>query len=510
MNLLKKSLNAGQIAIVMVVLTAVAKVLGLVRELLFAQFYGTGIVIDAYCMAQDIPDTVFAAVIQLVGTAFLPIYSRKAEGYGKKEADLFTSQVYNFLLTGAMIMIALCILFPDVLLSLFAPGFSPEALELARYYLRIAAFMLIGHVSVTIFEPYLRYNNAYLSPVIFGFFQSLFVIVFTYISAATSPELLIYGVPVGTILQGLALIWFARKTKGFRYTASFRYGESVKEVFALSFPILLSSAAGRLNSFFDRMIASGFEAGSISALRYGHLIVNLISAFSYSLIGTIMYPKFNKYAAQEDYDNLSRVSGQSLDYASLLTIPLTVGSMLFSVPIVRLIYERGAFDSAATAMTSSVFFWYALGIPFSGATVMIGYVFYALQDIKPTVYCSLITVAVNAVLNFLLSWLMGVEGLALATTVAAVVQMTALIVLFRKKHPEIQLLSSFKNTGLITLSSVLSVGAAYVLYLALGDSTLNFIFAAAVAVILYFVLILAFRVVDASVVKDTLKIGKKK
>ena len=501
----KKSLNAGQLAVLMVVLTALAKVLGLVRELLLANYYGAGAVVDAFCMAQDIPDTVFATVIQIVGTAFLPIYSRKVKDGGMLEADKFTSQVYNFLLMAAGIMIAVCMIFPGPLVKLFAPGFAEETVDLTKYYLRVAVFMLIGHVTITVFEPYLRYNGSYLLPVALGFLQSIFVIGFTYFSANTSPEFLIYGVPIGIVLQGLLLVFFAMKSKGYRYTPSFRYGESIKEVFVLALPILFSSLAFRLNSFFDRMLASNFEAGSVSALRYAHLILGLISAFSYSLIATVVYPKYNKLAAQKDYEGLGKFSGQTIDLTSVLTIPLMLGGMLFSTPVVRLIFERGEFNSAATSLTSSVFFWYAFSLPFNGLVLLIGYVFYSLQDIKPTVYASIASVFSNMVLNFVLSHFMGVQGLALATAVAAIVNTVLLIFFFRKKHPGIRLLSSFKNTGLILLSSVVAIGAAYALFLVLGDTVLNFLIAVVVAVVLYVALILLFKVVTPAMAKESLR-----
>ena len=506
----KKTLNGGQIAMAMIVLTAVSKILGFSRELLLANYYGAGTVIDAFSMAQDIPDTVFATVIQIVGTAFLPIFSRKAEQGDRLEADLFTSRVYNFLLSAAGVMIVLCILFPGFFLNLFAPGFSQEAYDLSKFYLRIATFMLIGHVTIVIFEPYLRYKGSYLAPVILGFFQSIFVIGFTVLSAKTMPQYLIFGVPLGVIMQGMMLIYYARKKAGYHYTPSFRYGNSVREVFALSLPILISSLAVRLNAFFDRMLASGFEAGSISALRYGHLVVNLISAFSYSIVGTIVYPNFNKLAAQEKYEELGKAAHDGNHYCFMLTLPLAIGGMIFSNQIISLIYERGAFDGAATALTAAVFFWYALGIPFHGVSSIVAYVFYALKDIKTTVYCSLLSVAVNAVLNFVLSYLMGVEGLALATTIAAAVHMVVLLICFKRKHGNIRLFESMKPMALTLVSAIVSVSCAYLFFMMIGNSLLHFILAVVVAVVLYLVMMLLLGVVSVSMVKDMISLKKNK
>ena len=507
----KKTLNSGQIAIVMVVLTASAKILGLVRELLLAHFYGASIVIDAFCMAQDIPDTVFATVIQLIGTAFLPIYSRKVEQEGSLAGNKFTSNVYTFLLSAAAVMIGLCVIFPGAFVKLFAPGFSQEAASLTKVFLQIAVFTILGHVTIAIFEPYLRYNGSYLLPVISGFFQSVLVIGSAYLSFVTTPSLLILGVPVGTILQAIVLIWFAAKTKAYRYTPGIQFRESIKPVFALALPVLFSSLAFRLNTFFDRMLASGFDAGSISALRYGHLIHGLISTFSYSLIGTLVYPKYNKLAAKEDYKGLSELSGQSNNYSSVLTIPIALGCMLFSVPLVRLIFERGAFDSTATAVTASVFFWYALSLPFSGMCTLICHVCYSLQDLKMPVFCSFVSVGTNLGLNFLLSHFMGVQGLALATTVSAVVHLILLIILFKRRHKNITLFAPFKYTLFIILGSILSVGSSYGIYQVLGDTTLNFILAVLIAVVLYIGFVLVFKVIDPAIVKETLKLkGKKK
>lgn len=507
----KKTLNSGQIAIIMVLLTASAKVLGLVRELMLAHFYGAGVVIDAFCMAQDIPDTVFATVIQLVGTAFLPIYSRKIEQEGPLAGNKFTSNVYTFLLSAAAVMIGLCVIFPGAFVKLFAPGFSTEATNLTKFFLRIAVFTILGHVTIAIFEPYLRYNGSYLLPVISGFFQSVLVIFSAYLSFATTPSLLIIGVPAGTILQAVLLIWYSTKNKGYRYTPGIQFRESIKPVFILALPVLFSSLAFRLNTFFDRMLASGFDAGSISALRYGHLIHGLISTFSYSLIGTLVYPKYNKLAAKEDYKGLSELSGQSNNYSSILTIPIALGCMIFSVPVIRLIFERGAFDTAATAVTASVFFWYALSLPFNGMCSLICHVCYSLQDLKMPVFCSFVTVGTNLGLNFLLSYFMGVQGLALATTISAVVHLILLIILFKRKHTNIKLFAPIKYTLLIILGSILSVGSAYGIYQLLGHTTLNFVLAALIAVILYIGFVLIFKIIDPALVKETLNLkGRKK
>jgi putative peptidoglycan lipid II flippase len=141
------------------------------------------------------------------------------------------------------------------------------------------------------------------------------------------------------------------------------------------------------------------------------------------------------------------------------------GSLAFGGPVVQIMYERGAFGAAATTMTTQALMWYSLRICFAAVSGIIVYVFYTLHDTKTPVYCSCASVAVNVVLNLILVRVMAHSGLALATSVAAVVNAVLLWIAFRRKHSDIQLMESVSKLVKIVAFSAVSVAAAYGLWL---------------------------------------------
>lgn len=505
----KRNLTTAQIAMIMAGLTVFSKLLSFVRELVLANYYGAGIVTDAYVMASQIPGTLLAAVMTACGTAYMPIFSEKFEKEGEGSADLFTSRILNFLfiLNGAVIILGA--LFARPLVSFFAPGYSGEVADLTVYYLRIAFLLLLGNVVISIFRPYLQYRGHLLASIVIGLLQSASIIIFIVISAYTSHYLLIWGVVIGYASYGL-LMWLFGSRSGFSYTADFRFSGAVKETFLLALPVFIGGGVSQINTFVDKMLASGFGEGSVSALNYGHLIQTFILTLSASIMVTILYPKLNKAFATDDHEKIGYVTESAINLMALICIPFTLGSMVYAAQVIQAVYERGAFSGTATELTTIAFFWYSACLFFMAINELLTKVFYSMHDTKTAVYCSVIAVITNIVLNVVLSRFMGIGGLALATSIAQFVNSSALYLTFKHKYPHIRLLKGKRKLILVCVFSMIAVGLSYVLYSALSmhaglPQIIDLGAAVLAAGIIYLVLLYIAKFDELNLIKDLVK-----
>ncbi len=464
----KVTLTAPQTAVLMAIFVMGSKVIGFIRELVLANYYGTGIITDSYVMAQSIPNTLLAGVIGAAATAYMPIFSRKIEQEGDEEANRYTSQLFNFLIAVTGIAAIIGVFFSRQLVDIFAPGYGPEAIELTSFYLKIGFLIVLFNTSIALFEAFLQYKGVFLSQIVLGYTQSLSIIFITIISAYTTHYLLIFGALLGFSIRGIGSFLLAKRNS-FHYISDWHFTKAVKESMILALPIFIGGSVNQINTFIDRVLASQLQTGSVSALNYGNMVVGVISMFSVTIFITIIYPKLNQAFAHEEYSRISDMAEKGIDIIVLLAVPFTLGSMCYSGALIQVIYERGAFDGTSTLLTSAAFFYYAIGLTFISLNALITKIFYSLHDTKTTVVCSAIAVVCNIILNLILVKFMYHAGLALATSIAQTVNTLLLYLTFKRKYPQIQLLRSKTKVIKIIIFSTIAIGFSYVFFIIIGN-----------------------------------------
>ena len=502
----KFQLTTAQVAAGIAILTLGTKLLAFVRELVLANYFGAGTVTDAYVMAQSIPNILLAGLVSAAAISYMPIFSSITEGEGLREGNLFTSRLLNAMLIISTVAAALGALFARPLVSIFAPGYGEQAAALTAWYLRLAFATAIFNVLVCIFEAFLQYREIFFPQIAFGYLQNISVIVFVVIAAKTDYHLLILGVLVGWAARGLGCLWTAGRN-GYSYSADFKFGSAVRETVTLALPIFIGGSVNQINTFVDRMLASDLRSGSVSALNYGNTIINSIVMLTVSILVIIVYPKLNKAFAAGELERVGELTERGINILALISIPFSMGAMLYAKPVIQLIYEHGAFDAAATDLTSSAFFYYAIGLSFITFNQLITKVFYSMHDTKTAVGCSVAAVAANVVLNLILVRYMEHSGLALATSIAQALNAALLWYRFRRKHPDIELLSSKKKLLQVFLFSAISVGLSYLCFRLLNDKIIcsqmpSMLAALALAVVLYLVMLKIARFSELSLIKD--------
>ena len=459
----KIQITAVQTAAMMAVLTLGSKLVGFVREMVIANYFGAGFVVDAYVLAQSIPTMIFGSLFSAVAISYMPVFSKKYETEGWDEANLFTSRTLNVLMVVSAVSAAIGLFFSDQVVLVFSKLTDPKTIELASFFLKITFSYIIFNSLSTLLETFLQYRGIFLPQIIVGYVQSLLIIVFAVISAYTSYYYLAFGILTGCAIRSVGIVILALR-RGFHYSWDWNLGTATKEIIFLALPVFIGGSINQINAFVDRMLASGLQEASISALNYGNLIVGMINTMTVMIMVTIIYPKMTQANALKDYQRLSSVAERGINLTLLVALPCTMGAMVYSQQVIQVVYERGAFDQAATRLTGPAFFYYSIGLVFICLNTLLTKIYYSFGDTKTPVYCGLAGMIVNVTLNLILVRFMAHAGLALATSIAAAVNAFGLYYAMKVKYPQFTLIRSTKKMWLIGLISAASVAASYLAY----------------------------------------------
>ncbi len=422
-----------KVAFFVMVITVVSKFFGFGREIVLSYLYGASAITDAYLISQTIPMTIFSFISVGVATGFIPMYSRIKQEEGWSSANNFSSSLSNALLLIASIIVVIVLVLTEPVVKLFASGFSGETLVLAVNFTRITVFGVFFTALLNIFTGYLRVHENYLVPSLIGFPMNLIIVGSLCISVYTNVYVVALGSLLATASQIIVLIPFLKKT-GFQYKLVLNLKDQhIKKMFFIALPVIIGTSVNEINVLIDRTLASGIAIGGISALNYARRLNGFVQGLFVASITSVMYPMISKMAAENNVTRLKTTLSEAISIISLLVIPTTVGSMVFSEEIVNLLFGRGAFTVEAVKMTSNALFYYSIGMIAFGLKDILARAFYAFQDTKTPMINATIAVVINIILNIILSRFLGIGGLALATSIAAIVSTILMFSTLRKR-----------------------------------------------------------------------------
>jgi putative peptidoglycan lipid II flippase len=418
-------------------------VLGLVRDQVLAFFFGAGDANDAFQVASRIPNLVRDLFAEgAMSAAFVPTFTRHLTLHGRERAWRLASSVINalVLVTGAFVIIG--IFFAEPLVRLFASGFSevPGKLELTIYLTRIVfPFLTLVAVAAALMGMLNSLGHFFvpaLSPAMFN--VAIIVMSLTLIPIAPSLGAQpITIVAVATLVGGfgqLIIQWPPLTREGFRYRPILDVrDEGLRRVLLLMGPGTIGMAATQINVFVNTMLATGEGTGAVTWLGLAFRLMYLpIGLFGVS-IATAATPAISRMVAEQDFARIRSTLANALGLMLFLNVPATVGLIILARPIVAVIFEHGEFTAADTVATAAALQLYAIGLVGYSIVRIISPTFYALQRSRVPVMVSAASVLVNVVLNLALVRVMGYRGLALGTSITAVLNATVQLVLLRRE-----------------------------------------------------------------------------
>jgi putative peptidoglycan lipid II flippase len=453
------------------VATMTSRVLGLIRDQVFAYFFGAGDAMDAFRIAFRIPNVLRDLFAEgALSAALVPTFTRTLVAGDRATAWRLASNIIGLLLIVSGTIVAAGVVFAGSLVNLYAAGFRsvPGKIELTIRLTRIMfpflSMIAVAAVLMAMLNALHRFFVPALSPAMFNVATIACATIFIPLAPRLGVEPIVV-IAAGTLLGGLGQVllqWPALHREGFRYTPVFDLHDPwLREIGRLMIPGVAGLAAVQINLFVNSWLAAGLGTGAVSWLDYAFRLMYMpIGLFGIS-IATASLPTISAHAATRDDSGVRSAVSTGLRMMLMLNVPATVGLIVLSSPIVRLIFERGRFTPADTAATAAALAFYAPGLIGYSAVKLISPAFYAMGSSRIPVIASAASVATNIALNLLLVRSLGHRGLALGTAAAALLNAAILVSSLRARLGGLEGPRLLNTTLKISAASAAMAFAAY-------------------------------------------------
>ena len=450
---------------------AVSRALGLVRQVVFSRYFGAGPEMDAYVAAQRIPEMLFLVIAGgALGAAFIPTFTARLTEGDARAAWRLASSLINILLVVLLPLSLLVILIaPWLVQTLVAPSLPPPVQARTVQLMRVMLLSTVIFGVSGIVMGALNAHQHFLLPALAPIFYNVALIIGAVIGGTTSIGML--GPAVAMVVG--ALVHLGIQVPGLiryraRYTPVLGWDNAdVRTVGRLMAPRVLGVAAVQINMVVTNSLASGLGVGAIAALDYAWRVMLLPEGIFAQAVGTAAFPTFSAQAARGDLPSLRETLAFTLRMMIAVTLPASVGLIVLGQPIIAVIFERGAFDAAATREVALALAFFAVGLTGHSMIEVLARAFYALQDTWTPAMIAAGTVIINLMLGLWLPGLfvyrMGIAahaGLALANASAVLLEMTTLLVVMAKRLGGLEMA---RIGGLAARAGVAAAGMALVL-----------------------------------------------
>ena len=424
----------GKAALVIVAATLVGRLLGLVRDVAVAYFFGAQADTDAFFLAYRIPYLLVLMVAGALTATFVPLLSYRLATGRKREAWDLSINIGNIICVVLIAVTVILIVVAPWIIPLVGFGFNAATADKAVFLFRI---LMIGFVFEGITGLVIGMLNSLRRFALAAFAPAVGTVVTLVITVAFARSLGITALAIGSVIgwiAGLAVLFPGIRDQGIRYRPRIDWhNPGVREVGAMVWPILIGSAVGKVSIFSDQVLGSMLAVGSISSLSYAEKLFQLPLGLFVAGITVPIFPLLSEQVAANAPERVKATVNFSMRLMGFLMVPATVGIILLRYPIIGLILEHGKFTAADTTRTAWVLLFLCLGLYAYAGRDTLTRVFYSYHDTRTPVKISVATVVINVGLSYLFMQFLGVGGLALGTTVALTINFVVLIWLLRRK-----------------------------------------------------------------------------
>lgn len=412
--------RAAQAVVVVIAFTVLSKVLGFVREMMVAAYYGAGAVTDAYLTATLVIMLILNIIgARSLGTVFIPVYYEVCAKGGRKRAEKFTGTVLTLAFTISLLTAVLCFVFAPLLVGSIVPGLPSQTRELAVCFTRLlVAGMPLLAIS-GLLASLLNVHNNFSVQAAQGIPLNVAVMCFIFFSGAGVVSGLAAGTMAGYLAQALVTLQALKKRQVRIFAGVDCHEPGLTRLGRLLLPVMAGGVVTQLNPVINRILASGLPEGTISALSYADRIIQMPLGLLVTAIIAVSYPAMSSaYTREKSADMIKMVNSWS-GVMLFVVAPISLILAFLSYPLVQVIFERGAFSGDATGATAGALLYYSIGLPFVAWGRFLARVFYTYHDSRTPTFIAMAVTFINIIFCLVLVKPMGHCGLALASTVSA-------------------------------------------------------------------------------------------
>ncbi|XSG83159.1 MAG: murein biosynthesis integral membrane protein MurJ [Methyloligella sp. ZOD6] len=413
-------------------MTILSRILGFARDMLLAALLGTSATADAFFVAFRIPNLFRRLFAEgAFDSAFVPLFTKRYHGQGEGEGEAAARRFAEQAMAGlALVLIVFTVLgeiaMPWLMLAL-APGFSadPDKFALAVTLARIALPYLLCMSLVALYSGMLnalgRFAIAAFVPTLLNVVLILALLGSVALGISANQPLvghvLAWAITVSGLAQVAVMIFAAAKVGIALKIRRPVWNDEMRRLLQLAMPGLLAGGIAQVSIMLGTIIAS-FQERAVSWLYYADRIFQLPLGVIGVAIGVVLLPELSHRLRQGDHKAVLDAENRSMEFALFLTIPAAVALILTAEPIIRVLFERGAFTHIDSGASADMLIAFAFGLPAYVLVKIFNPLFFAREDTKTPMICAGHSLAANAVLTLLLFNILGAVGIAIATAIA--------------------------------------------------------------------------------------------
>ena len=419
--------------------TLLSRTLGYIRDAVIAWYFGAGLNSDAFIAAFRIPNLLRKLLGEgSISNAFVPVLTDYFTKDGKDEA-LRLARSALWVMSIILVLVSICgIILSPLIVKIIAPGFidSPgkTALTIVLTRIMFPYIFFIGLVALCmgILNVFGHFATPALAPVLLNL--AMILSVFFLCPHFSQP---VMGLAVVVMIGGILQLVFqlpamVRRGLLLRQKTKILH-PGLKKIGQLMLPVIFGGAVYQINTLVDQLLGSLLKEGSITYLYFADRLVQFPLGIFAIAAATAVLPSLSRQAATNDVDALKDTFSYSVRLTLFLTIPSMVGLIVLREPIISLLFLRGEFNLEAARLTARALLYYAIGLWAFSAVRIVAVTFFALKDTRTPMMMATVSILANIMLGIVLMGPLGHGGLALATSLASILNLGLLIYALRRK-----------------------------------------------------------------------------
>jgi putative peptidoglycan lipid II flippase len=407
--------------------TAFSRIAGLLREIVAASYFGTSPAASAFTIASQIPNLMANLFAQAaLSAAFVPVFTDLLQQGRRREAFKLASTMFWIILIALGAITAVGMIVAGIILPTFSSRHfeGDVAATLTQIMFPVVLIMGLTGMLVGILQSYDEFSIPALAPVAWNLVILVLLIV---LHRSFKPNIEAYSIAwlVATFVQ-LAMVGWALGRIDFRLRFEFDWRDPrIRQVFMLMLPVTIGLGIVNLDSLINSTFGALVNAQGPRAIQFAFLVYMLPQGVFSVAVSTVLFPTLSRQASRRAPAEMRHTLGNGMRQINLLLIPCAAGLMVLATPIVRLVFQHGAFGATSTHFTSIALFWFAWSLPFAGLNLLLTRTFFALQ--RPWIPTKLagLNMVVDVIVSLALYKPLGLAGLVIGTAAANIV-MTAL------------------------------------------------------------------------------------
>ena len=466
-----KSMSVLKAAWIIAVVTIVSKLIGFIRDIIIANYYGASMVSDAYYYAYQIP----SLSLILLGGVGGPFHSATVAVFSKLIPDLnerpqeVANKLYSTFMTATtiffLILSVVMFVFPRQIMSLIISSGSVDMINLASEHLKIMTPLLIIGGIVGIYYGILIIYRQFMLPNLSPIIMSVAIIGIVVAVAPNDQKgyALAWATTIGAILQLVIQYPNVRKL-GFLWKPNFQFtnNPNFKEIMELLFPAILSSTVGQIHIYVDMFFTSSISEGAWTAIGYANRVFQFPVGILVTAFLVPLFPIFARLVADNDLEGIKTYFNKGVGVLFFVGIPIIIGILTVGMDAVRLIFERGAFDANATFMVTEALWFLSVSILPYVFRDSITRVYYSFNDSKTPFIVAFSSIVLKYLLNviFISKMHMGIGGITLSTSLVTLFNACVLGALIYKKV-KMDYKGLFKNLLKMCIAGGITIGVCF-------------------------------------------------